>query len=74
MTVDLTQPAPPDERLLSARFASIGPTTANFLRHEHPSKFRVDVVSPKPDAQSLAAAICEFDMAQEVSTTSPLAL
>ncbi|KDQ17009.1 hypothetical protein BOTBODRAFT_172615 [Botryobasidium botryosum FD-172 SS1] len=53
--------------VLPARFATIGPTTATFLRDEHPSRFRVDVISPRPDAASLANAIREFDAAHAAS-------
>ena len=41
-----------------ARIASIGPTTGDFLRS---NGLQVDVVSPKPNAESLAEAIVQFD-------------
>lgn len=44
-----------------ARIASIGPTTGDFLRDK--LGLQVDVVSPKPNAASLAEAITQFDTA-----------
>lgn len=42
-----------------AKIAAIGPTTATFLRDS--LHVRVDVVSTKPGAQSLACAIKDYD-------------
>ncbi|KAI0338559.1 tetrapyrrole biosynthesis uroporphyrinogen III synthase [Trametopsis cervina] len=47
------------DELSSTRIAAIGPTTATFLRDE--LLIRVDVVSPKPNAESLVSSIQTFD-------------
>jgi uroporphyrinogen-III synthase len=49
-----------DQESAAVQFGAIGPTTATFLREQ--LHFRVDVVSPKPNAEDLAAAIAEYDL------------
>lgn len=48
-----------DDKSSSTKVAAIGPTTSTFLRDE--LCIRVDVLSPKPNPESLASAIKEFD-------------
>ncbi|KAI0092390.1 tetrapyrrole biosynthesis, uroporphyrinogen III synthase [Irpex rosettiformis] len=49
----------PNSQLFATKIAAIGPTTSIFLRDE--LHLRVDVLSPKPNPESLALSIHNFD-------------